>query len=193
LVVRLALGSSRCLTRNDETGFMSTQTSELRQSPRLGRVEAAILDALSEAGGCMQRDQAREHVYPTPTKSRGARAAPTRQQLGRQRANAEAGLSRAIVSLERKGLIVREHNVLTGRTTLRRPQDLRLPEWEETARAEEDLAAHCLRLAAKWSALARRSQRRAAALRVERFVDATEAERRYDLDEIDRLQGDHAR
>lgn len=99
-------------------------------------------------------------------------------------------MSRAIVSLERKGLLVREHSPRTGRTVLMSPDRQGLPEWEEMARAEEDLAAHCLRLAEQWTALARRSRARAAALRTARRVEGTEAERNGDLEEMARLQGD---
>lgn len=99
-------------------------------------------------------------------------------------------MSRAIVSLVRKKLIVREHNPRTGRTLLLSPERVHLPDWEEMARAEEDLAAHALRVADSWTVLARRAQKRAAALRTDRAVEATEAERRADLDEIERLQAE---
>jgi hypothetical protein len=58
------------------------------------------------------------------------------------------------------------------------------------ARAEEDLAAQCLRLADAWAALARRSRARAAVVRSARSVAGTEAERDADLDEMARLQGE---
>ena len=98
-------------------------------------------------------------------------------------------MSRAILSLERKGLIVRERNPRTGRTLLRSADRPELPQWEELARAEEDLAAHCRRLAAAWRTLARRAQQRAESVRTERNTLATEAERQTDLAEMTRLQG----
>ncbi len=99
-------------------------------------------------------------------------------------------MSRSIQSLERKGLLIREHSPHTGRTVLMSPDRDRLPEWEEMARAEEDLAAHCLRVSEAWNELARRSRRRAAQLRAERVLEATEAERQADLGEMGRLQGE---
>jgi len=107
-----------------------------------------------------------------------------------RRARAEAALSRAILSLERKGLVVRERNARTGRTLLRSADRGDLPEWEEMARAEEDLAAHCRRVAASWRTLARRALERAEAVRSERSADATERARQTDLDEMARLQGE---
>lgn len=125
-----------------------------------------------------------------PVQPRG-RAAVLREQQARARA--EAAVSRAIVSLERKELVIREHNPRTGRTLLLSPDRIHLPDWEEMARAEEDLAAHSMRLADMWTAFARRAQKRAAALRSERAIEATEAERQADLDEIDRVQGETGR
>ena len=163
-------------------------------NPRLGRVEAAILDALLRSGGLIQRDKARDHAFPRlrehGTHPLGRTAALREQQ---SRARAEAAVSRAIVSLERKQLLIREHNARTGRTLLLSPGRVHLPAWEEMARAEEDLAAHALRVADSWTALARRAQRRAAAVRTDRAVEGTEAERRADLDEIDRMQPESGR
>ena len=102
-------------------------------------------------------------------------------------------MSRAIVSLERKKLLVREHNPRTGRTLLLSPGRVHLPDWEEMARAEEDLAAHAIRVADTWTALARRAQKRAATLRSDRAIEGTEAQRRADLDEIDRMHGEAVR
>ncbi|MBV8527437.1 MAG: hypothetical protein JOZ75_03900 [Candidatus Dormibacteraeota bacterium] len=107
-----------------------------------------------------------------------------------RRARAEAALSRAILSLERKGLIVRERNTRTGRTLLRNADRQELPHWEEIARAEEDLAAHCRRVASAWRTLGRRAQQRADSVRTERNTEATEPERQTDLDEMARLQGE---
>ena len=156
-------------------------------SARLGRVEIAILDMLSGRAGLTPRDEALEAAFPrarTPSQGDGA-AAAVQDRL--RRARAEAALSRAILSLERKGLIVRERNARTGRTLLRSADRQPLPEWEEMARAEEDLAAHCRRLASSWRSLARRAQQRADAVRAGRSADATEIERQTDLDEMARL------
>ena len=159
-------------------------------SMRLGRVEIAILDSLSRNSGLTQRDEALQTAFPRlhGATGGGGSASATQQRL--RRARAEAALSRAIVSLERKGLVVRERNARTGRTLLRSTDELQLPEWEEMARAEEDLATHCRRVAGTWRALARRALERAEAVRADRSADATEAERATDLAEINRLQGE---
>ncbi|HEX6538987.1 MAG TPA: hypothetical protein VF155_07390 [Candidatus Dormibacteraeota bacterium] len=157
--------------------------------PRLGRVEAAILDALERSGGVIQRDEARDNAFPR-LRARGRLGRPSTRREQQERARAEAAVSRAILSLERKRLLVREHSPRTGRTVLLSPDREGLPDWEETARAEEDLAAHCLRIADRWTALARRSRARAAAVRSERSVEPTEAARNADLEEMGRLQGD---
>ena len=159
------------------------------ESPRLGRVEIAILDVLSRHGGLTPRDEALEEAFPKArASSNGAGTAGSVQERLR-RARAEAALSRAVLSLERKGLIVRERNARTGRTLLRSADRLELPEWEEIARAEEDLALHCRRVAASWRSLARRAQQRADAVRTGRTVDVAESERQADLEEMARLQG----
>lgn len=156
--------------------------------PRLGRVERAILDAMVAAGGFIARDVVRDIAYPPASRGRRKRAHAARTQDPRDRALAEAAISRAIVSLERKGLLLREHNRNTGRTTLRSPDQAQLPAWEETARAEEDLAAHCLGVSRAWSELARKSQSRAKVLRADRSVDSTESERREDLETIEKME-----
>lgn len=158
-------------------------------SPRLGRVEIAILDVLSRHGGLTPRDEALAEAFPRSRASSNGDIQPEAVQDRLRRARAEAALSRAILSLERKGLIVRERNPRTGRTLLRSADRPELPQWEELARAEEDLAAHCRRLAAAWRTLARRAQQRAESVRTERNTLATEAERQTDLAEMTRLQG----
>ena len=165
------------------------QPSEVAR-PRLGRVEVALLDALERSGGVIQRDEARDNAFPRLRSPSRLGRSPTRRDQ-QERARAEAAVSRAILSLERKGLLVREHSPRTGRTVLLSPDREGLPDWEETARAEEDLAAHCLRIADSWTALARRSRARAGAVRSARSVEATEAERNADLEEMERLHGDH--
>lgn len=159
-------------------------------SRRLGRVEIAILDTLSRNGGLTQRDEALQSAFPRVRGAAGAGGSGAATQERLRRARAEAALSRAIVSLERKGLVVRERNARTGRTLLRTTDEPRLPEWEEMARAEEDLAAHCRRVAGAWRTLARRALERAEAVRTVRSADTTEVERSVDLAEINRLQGE---
>lgn len=157
---------------------------------RLGRVEIAILDALSRRGGLTTREDALLDAFPglrSPDPGSGERAG-AQQRL--RRARAEAALSRAILSLERKGLLVRERNPRTGRTMLRSADRPQLPEWEEMARAEEDLAVHCRRVAASWRTLARRAQERAESVRAERSALSTEKDRQVDLKEMARLQGE---
>ena len=159
-------------------------------SPRLGRVESAILDVLSRHGGLTQRDEALIEAFPRARASSNGEIASAAVQDRLRRARAEAALSRAILSLERKGLIVRERNARTGRTLLRSAGRQEIPEWEEMARAEEDLAAHCRRVATSWRALARRAQQRAESVRTERSTETTEAERQMDLEAMARLQGE---
>jgi len=159
-------------------------------SPRLGRVEIAILDVLSRHGGLTPRDEALAEAFPRARVSSNGEIASAAVQDRLRRARAEAALSRAIQSLERKGLIVRERNARTGRTLLRSADRQALPEWEEMARAEEDLAAHCRRVASSWRTLARRAQLRADSVRAQRNTDATETERQNDLEEIARLQSE---
>jgi len=106
-----------------------------------------------------------------------------------ERARAESAVSRAIRSLERKGLVVRDRDPRTGRTSVRTPGDTALPLWEQLARAEEDLAAHCRQRARDWQDLASGASRRARQLRLDRSSAGTEAERNADLDRLARLEG----
>lgn len=98
-------------------------------------------------------------------------------------------MSRAILTLERKGLLVRERNPRTGRTALRGADQPTLPVWELLARAEEDLAVHCRRNAAAWQALAARARQRAQAIRLERSTSSSDEEREADLQLMRRLEG----
>ena len=160
---------------------------------RLGRVEIAILDALSRRGGLTPRDEALAEAFPPLRTRDSGRSTVTGTPERLRRARAEAALSRAIVSLERKGLVVRERNTRTGRTLLRSADHLDLPEWEEMARAEEDLAAHCRRVASTWRAFAKRAQQRAEAVRTDRSTHGTEPERQVDMEEMARMQGERRR
>lgn len=159
-------------------------------TPRLGRVEIAILDVLSRHGGLTPRDEALAEAFPRTRTASSEEGAAGAVQDRLRRARAEAALSRAILSLERKGLVLRERNARTGRTLLRSADRRQLPDWEEMARAEEDLAAHCRRVATSWRTLARRAQQRADSVRSLRSADATESERQTDLGELARLQGE---
>lgn len=159
---------------------------------RLGRVETAILDALRAAGGLVYRDQALRAAFPRlppPGRLRvGApgHSIPAAERL-RRRAVAEAALSRAIHSLEQKGLLVRDRNVRTGRTLLRTADAAdHLPEWEEIALGEEDLAAFCRQQADALTALARDARDRALALRAARSTEPTERARGAALEELRR-------
>lgn len=166
---------------------------------RLGRVESAILDALRGAGGFVYRDQALRAAFPRlprpgplPAGTPGY-SIPAAERT-RRRAVAEAALSRAIHSLEQKGLVVRDRNERTGRTLLRSaPGAERLPEWEEIARGEEDLGAFCRVQADAWIALARDARARAVAVRGARSTDPTERARQAALDELRRLRGPGSR
>jgi hypothetical protein len=104
------------------------------------------------------------------------------------RSSAEAAVSRALRSLEKKGLVVRERDERTARTFVRLPGATSLPPWEQLARGEEDLAVHCRQRAAEWQRLASRARRRAARLREERASSGTEEGRRRDLEAIRRLE-----
>lgn len=156
---------------------------------RLGRVECAILDALDQAGGFIQREGLVDIVYPRLHGGSPRASTPTLHAPDvRTRVHAHATVSRAIGSLERKELIARDHNARTGRTFLRCAELTVLPVWEEVARAEEDFAAHCGSVAHEWSTLARRGQLRAARLRAEHSVEGTERERCEDLSAIAKLE-----
>lgn len=155
---------------------MPAQNSPAR--PRLGRIELKILDELIRQGGLTQREAMLAVAFPEVGKK------PDPQG----RAKAEAALSRAIQSLVRKKLLVSQRNPQTGRTLLRAVAMDALPEWEEIARAEEDLAVHCRKLAREWQQLATRASRRAERIRAERSLESTEADRQHDLDLVARLE-----
>ncbi|MDQ6846702.1 MAG: hypothetical protein M3019_03840 [Candidatus Dormibacteraeota bacterium] len=152
---------------------------------RLGRVEQAILQELGRSGGLTQRDAVVDAAFPASVRRAGLSPATARAL----RARAEAAVSRAILTLERKGLLVRERNPRTGRTALRGADQPSLPVWELLARAEEDLAVHCRRNAAGWQGLAGRARRRAQTIRRERSTSNSDQEREDDLQLMRRLEG----
>ena len=150
---------------------------------RLGRVERAILAALPRDGGFVSRDTVVRAAYPD-AKPPAAVASADRavvQPVPEGRALAEAAVSRAIASLQRKGLVVRDRNRVTGRTLLRSSAALHDPSWELVARAEEDFSAHAAAMARQWRSLSARARERAGRVRVDRSPTGTEDERRLDM------------
>ncbi len=160
--------------------------------PKLGRIELAILQKLRGQEGLTHREEALNAAYPT-LGPRPAGTGTLTRAWAERRARAEAATTRAIQSLERKGLVVRERNERTGRSLLRSPDVRGLPAWEELARAEEDLAAHCRRRAEEWRELAGRASRRAERIRADREEGGTEQERVADLAEVGRLESGQRR
>ena len=159
---------------------------------RLGAVERAILDLVNAGGGPLLRTQVLDKLYPNVYPARpaveswaGARANATHRTL------AEATVSRAIRSLVRKGLIVRERQAGSGRAILRSAHAPEaLPDWEHAARAEEDFAARASSHAEHWRTLAVRARQRALRLREDRHLDSTDDERRIDTHVSERLAAD---
>lgn len=133
----------------------------------------AIIRALDDAGGLVQRDQAVRAAYPH---------AFTNAVLNgrRRRSLAQSGTSRALAALERKGLIVKEREQISGSILIRLACLKQLPVWEELARAEDDFAARCAEAAAAWRTLERRARLRAEHIRRERLLVVSEHERRVD-------------
>lgn len=165
---------------------MNSEPIRSQQHPVLGRVERAILDELSRSGGLTHRERLVRIAYPElerePAGSAHASAASERR-----RARAEAATTRAIRSLETKGLLHRQRNERTGRVLIVTAGVEDVPEWEAMARAEEDLAAHCRKLSERWTNLARRAKSRAGRIRAERSWESSEEERVEDLDLVSRL------
>ena len=158
-----------------------------RSAVRIGRIERVVLEELSRSEGLTFRDGLVALAFPSLGESPTGGEARIRAWRSR-RDRAEAAVSRALLSLERKVLARRDRNDRSGRTLIRSSQATELPDWEQLARAEEDMAAHCRKLAARWEALAVRAQRRAELLREERSDAATEDERSGDLQAVDELE-----
>jgi DNA-binding MarR family transcriptional regulator len=152
---------------------------------RLGRIELVILRELRDRGVLTPRDALVQAAFPALG---GRPSSGPAEDWRRQRARAESAVSRAIRSLEQKELVVRERDARTGRTCVRAPGDTRLPLWEQLARAEEDLAAHCRQRARDWQQLASRASRRARQLRVDRSSAGTEDDRARDLQQLAQLE-----
>ena len=151
---------------------------------RLGRVERAILAALPRDGGFVPRDTVVRSAFPDAKPQGDLRSLDdaVAQPVCDGRALAEAAVSRAIGSLQRKGLVVRDRNRHTGRTLLRSTAAVDDPAWELVARAEEDFSAHAAAMARQWQSFSTRARQRAGRVRVDRSPDGTEDERRLDME-----------
>lgn len=147
---------------------------------RLGSAEEMILSELRRSGGPVPRRLLVSVVMETSTLSR-RHALPAAAREARAIQNAESTLSRALRSLERKGLIVRSYNHSTKHTLVWLPNPPAPPEWEREARTEETFAARCDAVIGELTELARRARRRAARLRMERTSTATMAENASDV------------
>ena len=100
---------------------------------------------------------------------------------GRARLYTESTLSRALRTLERKGLVVRVVNRPTRETLISMADPPAPPAWERQARAELVLAARCEAVSAELAELARRARVRAVRLREERSLTSTMQERASDV------------
>lgn len=161
--------------------------------PRLGEVEQAILDVLNADEGPVLRSQVVRVLSGTAPKRRAYTRRSAEHTATTRRTTLETSVSRAIRSLVRKGLIVREQQRGTRRAILRvrRPQ-APPPDWERIARGEEDFAAQAASWAAHWHTLAVRARARAIQLRKERRVAVTRAERALDARVAARLSASSA-
>ena len=146
---------------------------------RLGSAEVAILAQLRRAGEPVPRQLLLLLVHTRMSPSTQA-ASPAAQAgvahllpSGRARQNAESTLSRALRSLERKGLIVRSVNESTRRTHISTARPLARWKWERNAVAEEEFAARCDALSAELCELARNARTRALRIHTERAPMST--------------------
>lgn len=147
---------------------------------RLGSAEELILSELRRSGGPVPRRLLVSVVMETSMVSR-RHVLPTGGVEARAIQNAESTLSRALRSLERKGLIVRSYSHSTKHTLVWLPNPPAPPVWEREARAEETFAARCDAVIAELTELARRARRRAGRLRMERSSASTMAENVSDV------------
>lgn len=164
---------------------------------RLGSVERAIVGLLMADGGPVPRTRVVHALYPSLCpEQRGDDSwavgdTTSSSASASRRALIDATVSRAIASLARKGLIVRERQRATGRTILRTVRvDAPMPDWENVARAEEDFAAQAASRAEQWRTLAGRARQRALRIREERRLDSTDDERTVDVQMAQRLRDD---
>ena len=152
---------------------------------RFGRAEEAILKELRRVGGPVPRRLLVGIVYAnswSESKVRSRRRAdlaPVPQ--GRARRYTESTLSRALRSLERKGLVVRVVNQPTRETLISMTDPPAPPAWEREALAELAFAAQCDAKSAELAELAQRARKRAVRLREERSLRSTRHERAGDV------------
>ena len=145
---------------------------------RLGTAEEAVLRELRRIGGPVPRQLLVQLVRETASSSRRrARTEPTEKRALK---NAESTLSRALRSLERKQLVARTYSRQTRQTLVSLSDPPDPPHWELEAEREEAFAARCDAAATELVQLARRAQRRASRLRMERSTTATAREREVD-------------
>ena len=152
---------------------------------RFGSAEEAILNELRRIGGPVPRRLLVGVVYASSSSRRTvwSRRAAARARLpqGLARRYTESTLSRALRSLERKGLIVRTVNRPTRETLISMTDAPAPPVWEREARAELAFAAGCEAVSAEFAELARRARARAVRLREERTLTSTVNERGRDV------------
>lgn len=151
-------------------------------SVRLGSAEVAILAELRRAGEPVPRQLLLLLVHAQTSRSGHAASSPAQAGVaqllpsGRARQNVESTVSRALRSLERKGLIVRSFSGSTRQTLISAPTPPVGPRWERVAIEEEAFAARCDAVAAELAELARNARTRASQLGVEQgptpaFID----------------------
>jgi hypothetical protein len=151
-------------------------------APHLGGVEAAIVRELQRVGGPVPRRLLVSAVLP----GRGRRTSAARStsapliRRGPSFANLESSVSRALRSLERKGLIVRTFSRPTKQALVSLASSHELPAWEVDARVDEAFALRCGVVAARLGELGDRARRRATRLRVERNAHRLAHERVVD-------------
>lgn len=154
---------------------------------RLGSVEARVLGEVRRNGGLVPRDALMEVVFPgvgpRPPLTTDLRDLPHLEGWRARRANAQSAVSRAISSLQAKGLLVIERTS-GGRTLLREPAVTVIPPWEQAARSDEEMAARCLQLARELRTMARRARDRATSVRDRRSDAGTLADRAVDVRRI---------
>ena len=161
-------------------------------SVRLGSAEESILSELRRIGGPVPRRLLVSVVFDSVSVA-GRNGRPRgpghveRLPAGRALQNAESTLSRALGSLQRKGLVMRTFNRATRQTLISVTNPPAPPSWEQEARSEEAFAGRCDAVAAELTELARRARMRVVQLRIERGSSATSLERSNDLAHWTRL------
>ena len=146
---------------------------------RLGSAEETILMELRRSGGPVPRQLLVRAVQATTRQAR--RGLDDGAADGRVIQNAESTLSRALRSLESKGLVTRTLSRSTRQIIVSTANPSTPPAWEREARAEEALATRCRAAVSELAELGRRAGRRAAQLRIDRRAPATSDERAADI------------